>query len=73
MTDERTADPTGPTGSAARAALKDALWGMGIPDADAETWIARWEAEAARTGVDPADAAYWDLARAWIDRAAELS
>jgi hypothetical protein len=54
-----------------RQALKDELWSMGVPDAQAEAWIERWEAEAGAIGVAPDDPAYWRLASAWIDEARE--
>jgi len=51
---------------AERAALKDELWGMGVPDDLAEGWIARWDATAAAAGIAPDDPAYWRLGAAWI-------
>lgn len=61
--------PAGPDGPIdARLALKDELWGMGVPDADAELLIGRWEAHAREMGIAPDDPAYWSLASAWIDR-----
>lgn len=51
-----------------RASLKDRLWGEGVADEQAEMWIARWEAEAARRNV-PRDDAFWRLAAEWIDEA----
>jgi len=60
MTDDGGADP--------RRALKDELWGMGVPDAAAEELIAAWEVHARATGIARDDAAYWHLAAAWIDR-----
>lgn len=50
-----------------RQALKDELWGMGVPDALAERWISRWEVEAARRGLLPDAPSYWTEALAWID------
>jgi len=50
-----------------RADLKDRLWGEGVTDDLAETWIARWEAEAVARGI-PRDAAFWRMAAGWIDR-----
>jgi hypothetical protein len=50
-----------------RAQLKDRLWGEGVPDDQAEEWIALWEAEAARRGL-PRNRAYWLAAGDWIDR-----
>ena len=50
-----------------RAALKERLWGAGVSDDLAEAWIVRWEAEAARLGLQR-DADYWRLAAEWIDR-----
>ena len=49
-----------------RAALKDELWGMGVPDDLAEAWIARWEASAAEQGLTADDPAWWSRAAAWI-------
>lgn len=69
MTDDDEQLP--PTADDPRQALKDELWAMGVPDAQAEAWIERWEAEAAAIGVGPADPAYWRLASAWIDEARE--
>jgi len=51
-----------------RQALKDELWGMGVPDATAEELIAAWEAHARVAGITRDDTAYWVLAAAWIDR-----
>jgi hypothetical protein len=50
-----------------RQALKDELWGMGVPDDQSEAWIRRWEEEAARRGRTPEDPAYWPEALTWID------
>ena len=50
-----------------RQALKDELWGMGVPDDLAEAWIVRWEAEAVRRGIAPDDPTYWPDALVWID------
>jgi hypothetical protein len=52
-----------------RQALKDELWGMGVPDAAAEEMLATWEAHALEAGIRRDDAAYWTLAAAWIDEA----
>jgi hypothetical protein len=48
-----------------RQALKDGLWGEGVPDDLAENWIARWDIEAARRQL-PHDERYWELAADWI-------
>ena len=53
------------TAAAHRAALKERLWGEGVPDDVAEAWIARWEAEAEGRGL-PRDDEYWLLAADWI-------
>ena len=50
-----------------RQALKDELWGMGVTDEQAETWIARWADEAAARGLPTDDPSYWRRALAWID------
>ena len=50
-----------------RQALKDELWGMGVTDEQAESWIARWAGEATRRGLAPDDPTYWPQALAWID------
>ncbi|MEI7745579.1 MAG: hypothetical protein WCK58_17720 [Chloroflexota bacterium] len=70
MTDARHQDAAA---DAARELLKDGLWSTGMPEADAEAWIARWVAEAAGEGIDPRDPRYWALARDWIDRSSEAS
>ena len=50
-----------------RQALKDQLWGMGVPDEQAERWLERWAAEATRRGLPTDDPSYWTDALAWID------
>jgi hypothetical protein len=50
-----------------RQALKDELWGMGVTEAQAEAWIARWSDEAERRGLAIDDPSYWPQALAWID------
>lgn len=50
---------------ARRAALHARLTDSGMPQERVEAWIARWEAEAARTGV-PRDAGYWRAGWEWI-------
>lgn len=52
-----------------RQALKDDLWGQGVPDAATEELLAAWEAHAREAGVTKADPAYWTHAAAWIDGA----
>jgi hypothetical protein len=74
MTDEQPRVPAAgeplasePPATGRRQALKDELWGMGVADDLAETWIARWEAAAAELGVTPQDADWWSRAATWID------
>ena len=50
-----------------RQALKDELWGQGVPDAAAEELLTAWEAHAREAGVTAADPGYWTQAAAWID------
>ena len=50
-----------------RQRVKDELWGMGVTDAQAERWIERWRAEAARRGLASDDPSFWDRGLAWID------
>ncbi len=52
-----------------RQALKDELWGMGVPDAAAEELLAAWEAHAVEAGIPRDDPAYWALGATWIDQA----
>jgi hypothetical protein len=37
----------------------------GVPESDAEAWLAAWEAQAARQNLDRGHA-YWDAAWEWI-------
>ena len=37
-----------------------------LKDASAERWVALWESEAARRGLDRHSATYWEPAWAWI-------
>ena len=61
------ADDDAPGDREPRQALKDELWSMGVTDEQAERWIGRWEAEAARRGLPPGDPSYWAEGLAWID------
>ena len=50
---------------ARKAATRNRLIGDRMTEATADAWIAAWEAQAARDGVERG-AAYWDAGREWI-------
>jgi hypothetical protein len=60
----RRADPAR-IDEARRAATRNRLIGDGATEATADAWIAAWEQQAARAGVERG-AAYWDAGWTWI-------
>ncbi len=50
---------------ARHAATRRRLILAGVTEANADAWIAAWEAQAARDGL-PRDGAYWERGWAWI-------
>jgi hypothetical protein len=60
----RRADPAR-IDEARRAAIRNRLIGEGMTAATAEAWIAAWDAEAARDGLEPGRV-YWERGREWI-------
>ena len=60
---------------ARRAAIESNLTGSGMPQDDAERWLAAWEAYAAQeglegraalSGLDDADREFWQAGADWI-------
>lgn len=66
----RRADPAR-IDEARRAATRNRLIGEGLSEATADAWLASWEAQAARDGLEHG-AAYWDAAWAWITSQRQL-
>ena len=50
---------------ARRAATRQRLIGQGATEATADAWIAPWDAQAARDGLER-DGAYWERGWEWI-------
>ena len=51
---------------ARRAAIESNLTGSGMPQDDAERWLAAWEGRAALSGLDDADREFWQAGADWI-------
>jgi hypothetical protein len=60
----RRADPAR-IDAARRAAVRNRLMGERVTEATAEAWIAAWEAQAARGGIQRGSA-YWQAGWDWI-------
>ena len=50
---------------ARHAATRERLIGQHVTEATADSWIAAWEAQAAREGL-PRDGRYWERGWEWI-------
>jgi hypothetical protein len=50
---------------ARRAATRNRLIGEGVTEATADAWIAGWDAQAARDGIEPGRV-YWERGWEWI-------
>jgi hypothetical protein len=60
----RRADPAR-IDDARRAATRNRLMGEGMTEATADAWIAAWQEQAARDGLERG-AAYWDAGWTWL-------
>ena len=65
----RRADPAH-IDQACRAATRNLLIGVGMSEATADAWLAAWEEQAARDGLERG-AACWDAGWDWIAAARE--
>ncbi len=56
-----------------RERVRDALIRAGTDPITAKWWCDRWEAEAARQGIDRYGDYFWDAGKGWIDAQREVT